>query len=985
MSKIRVYELAKKLGIPPNLLVEELRALGIDVSSGFSTLDESAMVKLGGKMAAPKLTSAPAKKPAAPAEPAPKPAAPKAPAPAPAPVKATLPFKPATPAKVEAAVEPPKPAAPKHTPPPARRILVAKTPAQRAAQAAAKAAEPPVEAPVAPPPAEKEKKVAAAKTPAEKTPAKSKTAAEKAPAKPKAETEKTSAKPKTASKTTKTATAEAHEAPATEPSAAAPAAGPGHEKPAAAPKAAPAAKAPQAPAPAAAHTPARPERPDHPIVHHGPGVARPTGVQHVAAPRAPQPAYPQRQGQPQASRPQGSMGQRPGGAPGQHRPGGPSAPQRDQRPSHPPARPSEPRPAPAAPPRAPEPARAPSRLAPAPGQHRKSKRDRRLDKLQAKQDRRERLESELEQARANAETGEAVFIREGITVKELADKLNQKVRDVIAKLMSRGILATINQPLDRQVAIELCSQFGFAAEVISFEDELVLEQEETSEEKKSPRAPVVTVMGHVDHGKSSLLEAIHDVDITSKEFGGITQHIGAYKVRHGEREYVFLDTPGHEAFTLMRARGAQVTDIVILVVAADDGVMPQTIEAINHCKAAKVPMVVAINKMDKPGADIDRVKRNLSEQGILTEDWGGEVVSVPVSAKTRKGVEELLEMVALVADMLNLKANPDALASGTVLESRMDRARGPVATVLVQDGHIKVGDLFLCGTTYGHVRNLFDDKGVRIESAGPSSPVEVLGFPEVPGVGALFQGMDDEAKARQVASFRKEQEKAKALRTVKVRLDNVFGAIQQGEIQELPIILKADVHGSLEAIAQKLQELATDEIKIRVVHQGVGAVSEGDILLASASNAVVIGFNVRPERKAQELAKAEGVDISLFTVIYDLIDRMKQALTGMLKPIEEEVVLGHAEVRQIFKVSKVGTVAGCIVSDGKIVKAAKVRVLRDNVVVHSGKMAALKRFKDDASEVKDGTECGISIENFNDVKPGDVLESFEIRFQERTL
>ena len=977
MSKIRVYELAKKLGIPPNLLVEELRALGIDVSSGFSTLDEGAMVKLGGKMAAPKLTSAPAKKPAAQAEPAAKPAA-KAPAAAPAPVKATLPFKPAAPAK-PAEAEPAKPAAPKHTPPPARRILVAKTPAQRAAQAAAKAAEPPVAEPVAQQLAEKEKKAAAAKAPAEKATAKSKAVAEKAAAKPKAEAEKAPAKPKAATKTAKAA-AEAGETPSAEGAAVGHAATPAHEKPAPAPAAARATHAP-----AAAHPPARTQRPDHPIVHHGPGVARPTGVQHVAAPRAPQPSYPQRPGQSQAPRPQGPVGQRPGGAPGQHRPGGPSAPQRDQRPSHPPARPSEPRTTPAAPPRAPEPPRAPSRLAPAPGQHRKSKRDRRLDKLQAKQDRRERLESELEQARANAETGEAVFIREGITVKELADKLNQKVRDVIAKLMSRGILATINQPLDRQVAIELCSQFGFAAEVISFEDELVLEQEETAEEKKSPRAPVVTVMGHVDHGKSSLLEAIHDVDITSKEFGGITQHIGAYKVRHGEREYVFLDTPGHEAFTLMRARGAQVTDIVILVVAADDGVMPQTIEAINHCKAAKVPMVVAINKMDKPGADIDRVKRNLSEQGILTEDWGGEVVSVPVSAKTRKGVEELLEMVALVADMLNLKANPEALASGTVLESRMDRARGPVATVLMQDGHLKVGDLFLCGTTYGHVRNLFDDKGVRIESAGPSTPVEVLGFPEVPGVGALFQGMDDEAKARQVASFRKEQEKAKALRTVKVRLDNVFGAIQQGEMQELPIILKADVHGSLEAIAQKLQELATDEIKIRVVHQGVGAVSEGDILLASASNAVVIGFNVRPERKAQDLAKAEGVDISLFTVIYDLIDRMKQALTGMLKPIEEEVVLGHAEVRQIFKVSKVGTVAGSIVTDGKIVKAAKVRVLRDNVVVHSGKMAALKRFKDDASEVKDGTECGISIENFNDVKPGDVLESFEIRFQERTL
>ncbi|OYW06755.1 MAG: translation initiation factor IF-2, partial [Acidobacteria bacterium 37-65-4] len=797
---------------------------------------------------------------------------------------------------------------------------------------------------------------------------------------------------------------------------------PAHAKAAveAAPLPAPQEEAPKAPARKAAapkaeapkpEPSARPVRPagGGPMIHHGPGVTpRPSQPQAArpvaAATRTAQPSAPPRPPQPQSQRygqPAPSPSHRPsapaaGGFP-QRRPGGPpprgpvgqrpGAPQhRDQRPGQAPApRPGEPRPPQAITPRGPEPSKTPSRLAPVPEQRRKTKRERRHDKLQAKQNRRERLETELEQARANAETGEAVFIREGITVKELADKLSVKIRDVIAKLMSRGILATINQPLDKQVAVEICSQFGFAAEVISFEDEMVMTQEETPEENKVPRAPVVTIMGHVDHGKSSLLEAIHDVDITSKEFGGITQHIGAYKVKHGEREYVFLDTPGHEAFTLMRARGAQVTDIVILVVAADDGVMPQTIEAINHCKAANVPMVVAINKMDKPGADVDRVKRSLSEQGVLTEDWGGDVVAVPVSAKSRLGIEEMLEMVSIVADMLDLKANPEAMASGTVLESRMDRARGPVATVLMQDGHIKVGDLFLCGTTYGHVRNLHDDKGVRIDRAGPSTPVEVLGFPEVPGVGAMFQGMDDEAKARQVASFRKEQVKAKALRTTKVRLDNVFGAIQQGEIQELALILKADVHGSLEAITQSLNELSTEEIKINVVHQGVGAVSEGDILLASASNALVIGFNVRPERKAQDLAKAEGVEIYLFTVIYDLIDRMRQALTGMLKPIEEEAVLGHAEVKEIFKVSKVGTVAGCVVIDGKVVRSAKIRVLRDNVVVHTGQMTALKRFKDDASEVKDGTECGISLENYNDIKPGDVIESYEIRFQERTL
>ncbi len=620
-----------------------------------------------------------------------------------------------------------------------------------------------------------------------------------------------------------------------------------------------------------------------------------------------------------------------------------------------------------------------------PEARRKTKRERRMEKLQAKVDRRERLQQELVEAQTKAEKGEAIFIREGISVKELAEKLNVKVKDIIGKLMMRGILATINQPLDGQVAIQVSSMFGFAAEIISFEDEMILTQEEAPDSEKAPRAPVVTVMGHVDHGKSSLLEAIHDVDITGKEHGGITQHIGAYKVITHNREYVFLDTPGHEAFTLMRARGAQVTDIVILVVAADDGVMPQTIEAINHCKAANVPMVVAINKIDKPGADPEKVKKQLTQHGVQAEDWGGDVVTVPVSAKTGKGVGDMLDMVGLVADMLNLDAYPDQNAMGTVLESRLDRARGSVATVLVQDGTLKVGDLFLCGATFGHVRSMFDDKGERTEHAGPSTPVEVLGFSEVPAVGSVFQGMDDEAKARQVASFRKEQNKAKSLRTSKVRLDNVLGAIQQGEIQELSLIIKADVHGSLEAIAQQVEELSTDEVKVAVVHKGVGAVSESDVLLASASNALIIGFNVRPERKAADVAKSEDVEIDLFTVIYDLVDRLKQALSGMLKPIEKEVVLGHAEVKEIFRIPKVGTVAGCMVEDGRIVRSSLIRVLRDNVVIHSGKLSSLKRFKDDAAEVKEGLECGMSLENFNDVKPGDVLEAYEVKYQERTL
>jgi len=616
---------------------------------------------------------------------------------------------------------------------------------------------------------------------------------------------------------------------------------------------------------------------------------------------------------------------------------------------------------------------------------RKTKRERRMEKLQARQDRKERIDQELADARETAATGEAVFIREGITVKELADKLNQKVRDVIAKLMMQKILVTINQPLDSEVAIQVANLFGYSAEIISFEDEISLTTEQVPEGDRVTRAPVVTVMGHVDHGKSSLLEAIHNINITSKEFGGITQHIGAYKVLHKDKIYVFLDTPGHEAFTLMRARGAKVTDVVILVVAADDGVMPQTIEAINHCKAANVPMIVAINKMDKPGADPDRVKRELSQQGVLTEDWGGDVVWCPVSAKKRQGIEELLEMVTIVSDMLNLKATPTAPCAGTVLESRLDRTRGPVATVLVQDGSLKVGDYFLCGATYGRVRGLFDDRGEKLETAGPSTPIEILGFSEVPAVGATFQGMEDEAKARQVASYRKEQEKQRNLRQGRVSLDSVFGQIQQGEIQELALILKADVQGSLEAVAKQINDLATSEVKVRIVHSAVGAVSESDVLLAAASKAVIVGFNVRPDRKASELAKSEAVDISLHTVIYDLVEQLRQALTGMLKPIERETILGHAEIREIFKVTGVGTIAGSLVVDGRVTRAAQVRLLRDNVIVHTGKLGSLKRFKDDASEVKEGTECGIGIENYNDLKPGDVIEAYETFQEARTL
>lgn len=614
----------------------------------------------------------------------------------------------------------------------------------------------------------------------------------------------------------------------------------------------------------------------------------------------------------------------------------------------------------------------------------KSKREKRLEKFQARQEREIRIEQEFLKDQEMAEKGEAIFIREGITVKELAEKINVKVKDIIQKFMMRGVFLTINQPLNPELAIQICSSFGYQADIISFEDEVMMAQETPREGEQITRAPIVTVMGHVDHGKSSLLEAIHNIDITSHEHGGITQHIGAYKVKYKDREFVFLDTPGHEAFTMMRARGAKVTDIVILVVAADDGVMPQTIEAINHCKAAKVPIIVAINKIDKPGVAIDRIKQDLMTYGVVAEEFGGDTVMVPISAKKRIGIDELLDMLSLTADMLNLKAVPNSQGTGTVLEAKLDKARGPLATVLIQDGTVKISDVFLCGSTWGRVRQLYSDKGEKLEEAKPSTPVEVLGFTEVPNVGAIFQVVETEALARQISTFRKEKEKQQALQRKKVTLENVFGAIKEGEIQELSIILKADVQGSIEAVAAQLSELSTDEVKVTLVHSGVGAVTESDVLLASASNAVIIAFNVRPDKKAAELAKSEGVEIKTFTVIYNLIDEVKQALTGMLKPIERENILGHAEVKEVFKIGGVGTIAGCIVTDGKILRSAKIRVLRDNVVIYQSAIKSLKRFKDDASEVREGLECGIGIENFNDIKAGDVLEAFETVIEERT-
>jgi translation initiation factor IF-2 len=500
--------------------------------------------------------------------------------------------------------------------------------------------------------------------------------------------------------------------------------------------------------------------------------------------------------------------------------------------------------------------------------------------------------------------------------------------------------------------------------------------EVSAAENLLPRPPVVTIMGHVDHGKTSLLDAIRKSRVTEQEHGGITQHIGAYQVKVKERKITFLDTPGHEAFTLMRARGARVTDIVVLVVAADDGVMPQTIESIAHTRAAKVPFVVAINKIDKPGVNIERVKRELSEQGLLAEDWGGDTVTVEVSAKTGKNLDLLLEMIALVADMQSLKADPNLPASGVVLEAKIDKGRGNVATVLVQNGTLKVGDNFVAGAVYGKVRAMFDEHSHPVKEAGPSTPVEVLGLQGLPLAGDSFQCVDDE-RARQVAQYRQEKLRETAMaKTSRLTLDQLHRQLAEGEVKEVAIVLKCDVQGSQEALSAELSRLSTDKVKVRILHSGVGAITETDVLLAAASNAVIVGFNVRPERKAAELANRESVDVRLHTVIYNVVDEIKRAMTGMLEPVIKETRLGAAEVRNTFRVPKVGTVAGCYVTDGKITRNAELRLLRDNVVIYEGKVASLKRFKEDVSEVTRGYECGIGIQNFNDIKVGDTIEAF---------
>lgn len=573
-----------------------------------------------------------------------------------------------------------------------------------------------------------------------------------------------------------------------------------------------------------------------------------------------------------------------------------------------------------------------------------------------------------------------VEIGSSITVRDLSAKLELPINHVIAKLIKLGVMASINTEIEGEVAQILAGEMGFEAELSSEreEREVAIAEIQDPPESLKPRPPVVTIMGHVDHGKTSLLDAIRAANVTATEAGGITQHIGAYQVELKGRKITFLDTPGHEAFTAMRARGAQATDVAVLVVAADDGVMPQTIEAVNHARDANVPIVVAINKIDKPHAQPEKVQRELAELGLVPEDWGGQTVMVPVSALQKHGISDLLEMILLVADMRDLKANPDRPAMGTVIEAKLDKGRGPVATVLINKGTLKVGDFFLVGEVFGRVRAMADYRGEGVDEATPSMPVEVLGLGTVPEAGDVFQAVTDEREAKQVAERRAERKRAVEMAEYgkKVSLEDLFSQIREGEVKELRVIIKADVQGSAEALRQSIEQLSTDEVRVNVIHVGVGAVSESDVMLASASNAVIIGFNVRPDPVGAASAEAEKVDVRIYRVIYEALDDVKKAMVGLLDPEYREVVLGHAEVRATFKVPKAGMVGGSYVTDGKITRASRVRVVRDGIVVHDGKLASLKRFKDDVREVAAGFECGIGIENWNDIREGDVIEAY---------
>ena len=572
-----------------------------------------------------------------------------------------------------------------------------------------------------------------------------------------------------------------------------------------------------------------------------------------------------------------------------------------------------------------------------------------------------------------------VMIPDEISVGELASRMKKTGAEVVKCLMKNGIMASLSQIIDFDTAAIIAEEMGCKVEkevVVTIEERLIDDHEDKAEDLV-PRAPVVVVMGHVDHGKTSLLDTIRHTSVAAGEAGGITQHIGAYQVQVNGKPITFLDTPGHEAFTSMRARGAMITDIAILVVAADDGIMPQTVESINHAKAAGIPIIVAINKIDRENANPDRVLQQLTEYGLVPEDWGGDTICCRISAKQKIGIENLLEMVTLTAEMAELKANPNRSAKGTVIEARLDKGRGPVATLLVQNGTLKQGDIIIAGTAVGRVRTMMDYKGARLTQAGPSVPVEIAGLSEAPSAGSPFFAVADERMARELVEQRKAEEKAKAAAPVqKVSLENLFDQIQAGERKELALIVKADVQGSVEAVKASLEKLSNDEVTVRVIHGGVGAINESDVMLAASSGAIIVGFNVRPDAAARDGAVRQNVDMRMYRVIYDCIDEIEAAMKGMLAPKYREVVLGHAEVRQTYKVSSVGTVAGCYVQDGKIVRACSVRVVRDGIVIHEGSLASLKRFKDDAREVAENYECGLTVEKFNDIKEGDIIEAF---------
>jgi translation initiation factor IF-2 len=583
------------------------------------------------------------------------------------------------------------------------------------------------------------------------------------------------------------------------------------------------------------------------------------------------------------------------------------------------------------------------------------------------------------------QTKKEITLPETVSVRELADALGVNGAELIKELMKIGVMASLAQSIDFDIAAIVAAEFGVEAKPEMDLAEQVFAEVADDPEKQVTRPPVVTIMGHVDHGKTTLLDSIRKTRVTATEAGGITQHIGAYQIVYNDNRITFLDTPGHEAFTAMRSRGAKVTDIAILVVAANDGVMPQTVEAINHAKAAGVPIIIAINKVDLPAANPDRVKQELTEHGLVVEEWGGDTIAVEVSALQGEGIDELLDMILLVAEMEDLKADPERPARGTVIEAQLDRGRGPVATVLISSGTLRVGDAFVVGNECGKVRALVNDQGQNVQEAGPAMPVEVLGIDGVPEAGDPFVVVQDEQTARQVASLQQEKQRERDLsRSSRVSLDDLFQRIQEGEVKELNLVVKADVHGSAEAVRASLEKLSTDEVKVNIIHQAVGAVSESDVLLAAASNAVIIGFNVRPEPNARRAAERDGVDIRVYRIIYNLLDDVEAAMVGLLDPEYKEQVLGRAEVRQTFKVPG-AVVAGCYVQEGKIVRSAQIRLLRDNVIIHEGQISSLRRFKDDVREVAQGYECGIGIERYNDVKEGDVIEAFTMVKVERTL